>query len=367
MYKAIRKNISRSNRERIEMKKILIIIPYFGKFPNYFKIWLKSVEYNKTIDFLLITDNKIDRVPSNVKLVNISFEQIKKIIQNKYKFNINLKVPYDLCKFKPAYGDIFEKYINGYDFWGHCDMDLVFGDLRHFFTDSILENNQKILSHGHLCLYKNEEKINKLYKVKRKDCYYYKDVYSSKIEWNNFDEYPYGISRIAKMEKIKVYEKDIFADLDSFYYTFRKIYSYYNKRDDDVEDIIQYFSLKKGKLINYVIKDEKIYTEELAYVHFQKRIMNCELIEDITSDFDIFPNVFLPHLERSINEIIKKCDLSKNEEYCKNMETKINNNKKKVPMYKKFFSYQRIKRKLFLIKMDKIYNVKPYKFEKGGF
>ncbi len=349
------------------MKKILIIIPYFGKFPNYFKIWLKSVKYNKTIDFLLITDNEISEVPSNVKLINTSFEQIKKDIQNKYKFKINLKVPYDLCKFKPAYGDIFENHIKGYDFWGHCDMDMVFGDLRDFFTEDILENNQKILSHGHLCLYKNEKKINELYKMKRKDCYYYKDVYSSKIEWNNFDEYPYGVSRIAKMENIKVYEKSIFADLDTFYYTFRKIYSYCNERKDDEQDVIQYFSWINGKLMNYVIKDGKIYDEELAYVHFQKRTMNCEMIEEITSDFDIFPNTFLPHKERNIKEIIEKCDLSKNDEYCKNIKLKINSNKERVPFIKKIFSYQRIKRKMFLIKMDKLYKVRTYKFEKGGF
>ena len=35
------------------MKKIIIIIPYFGEFPNYFDLWMKSVKYNSDIDFLL--------------------------------------------------------------------------------------------------------------------------------------------------------------------------------------------------------------------------------------------------------------------------------------------------------------------------
>ena len=34
------------------MKKIIIIIPYFGEFPNYFDLWMKSVKYNSDIDFL---------------------------------------------------------------------------------------------------------------------------------------------------------------------------------------------------------------------------------------------------------------------------------------------------------------------------
>lgn len=348
------------------MKKILIIIPYFGSFPRYFKLWLKSVEYNKTIDFLLITDNKLDNLPSNVSLANMTFEEAKRTIQEKYNFNINLRKPYDLCKFKPAYGDIFEDYIKEYDFWGHCDMDLIFGNLRQFFTDEVLENNEKILSHGHLCLYKNEKKINELYKIKRKDCYFYKDVFSSQITWNNFDEYPYGVSRIAKMEKIKIYEKDIFADLDPFYYTFRKIYSYYNDREDDEPNIIQYFSWIDGKLINYVIKDGKMHSEELAYVHFQKRTMNCEQIEKISKNFDIFPNIFLPFMERKIDEIIKRCNFSLNHKYDEEMKRN-NNTKENIPFYKKVFSYQRIKRKFFLIKMKKLYKVEPYKFKKGGF
>lgn len=349
------------------MKKIIIIIPYFGEFPEYFKLWLKSVEYNKTIDFLLITDNNLKEVPSNVKIIKMSFEDIKNKIQGNFKFKIVLRNPYELCKFKPAYGEIFSEHIIEYDFWGYCDMDLIFGNLRNFFTDKILEENEKILSHGHLCLFKNEKKLIELYKIKRKDCYFYKDVYSSKITWNNFDEYPYGVSRIAKMENIKVYEKDIFADLDSFYYTFRKIFSYYKDRDDDDPNLIQYFSWIDGKLINYIIEDKKIYSDEIAYVHFQKRKMNCKYIGEITNNFDIFPNIFLPFFKRNIKEIEENCDFSKNIEYCENMKKMINNKKEKIPFYKKIFSYQRIKRKLFLMKMIKIYKVKPYKFSKGGF
>ena len=55
------------------MKKIIIIIPYFGEFPNYFDLWMKSVKYNSDIDFLLITDNDITDKPNNIKIINISF------------------------------------------------------------------------------------------------------------------------------------------------------------------------------------------------------------------------------------------------------------------------------------------------------
>ena len=38
-------------------KKVAIIIPYFGSFPNYFDYWLKSALANKDFDFLIFTDN----------------------------------------------------------------------------------------------------------------------------------------------------------------------------------------------------------------------------------------------------------------------------------------------------------------------
>ena len=38
------------------MKSIAFIVPYFGKLPSMFNYWLKSVEYNPSIDFLIFTD-----------------------------------------------------------------------------------------------------------------------------------------------------------------------------------------------------------------------------------------------------------------------------------------------------------------------
>ena len=54
-------------------------------------------------------------------------------------FEIVLNEPYDLCDFKVAYGEIFQEYLEPYDFWGFCDCDLIYGDIRHFLTEELLE------------------------------------------------------------------------------------------------------------------------------------------------------------------------------------------------------------------------------------
>ncbi len=349
------------------MKKILLIIPYFGPFPNYFELWLKSARANKTIDFLLITDNKIENIKDdNIKIIKTNFEDVKTKIQSIFNFKIIIDTPYELCKYKPAYGIIFKEYIANYDFWGYCDIDLIFGDIRKFITDDILSRYEKILSHGHFSLYKNCDKINKLFMTKRKDCMYYKDVFSSKISWNNFDEYPYGVSRIAKMENIKVFEKMIFADLDMFTYTFRKLTSYYETEQDDKEDIIQYFKWEDGKLLNIIYNNDNIQENELMYVHFQKRKMEISSEENLENRYVIVPNEFLSD-KLSQKDIIKFCDISKNNEYNSEKINEILRKKDNTPLIKKIFSIDRIKRKIFLIKMKKIYKVYPYTFEKGGF
>lgn len=347
--------------QKKHMKKIAIIIPYFGNLPNYFDLWLRSAEKNDIIDFILLTDNPIESSSHNIIVMNCKFEDVVKRIRAKFPFEVQLRDPYDLCTFKPAYGYIFDDLLNEYDFWGHCDVDLIFGDLKKFITDNILQKHDKIFSHGHLCLYKNSPVMNHLFMTKRPDCIYYKDAFSSRKIWNNFDEYPYGVSRIAKQSNIKVYEAPVFADIDSFFYTFRKIYSYLDKKDDSA-DIRQYFSWENGKLYDVIIGENS--KEELAYVHFQKRKMDVCHLQQLGDSYLIAPNIFLPTEQQA--EAVERASSTKlNAEYSQ----KIQSERKivKVDWKHKYLSVMRWKRKLFLLKMKYIYKVEPYKFIQGGF
>jgi hypothetical protein len=38
----------------------------------------------------------------------------------------------------PAFGDVFSAEVKNYDFWGHCDMDVIFGKVRSFMTADLL-------------------------------------------------------------------------------------------------------------------------------------------------------------------------------------------------------------------------------------
>ena len=69
--------------------KVTFLIPYFGKLPNYFDLFLKSCEFNRNYLWIIFTDDTTERRwPSNVLHVAMSFDELKKKIQSKFDFEI---------------------------------------------------------------------------------------------------------------------------------------------------------------------------------------------------------------------------------------------------------------------------------------
>ena len=112
--------------------KIIFIIPCIGKYPWYFPYFLKSCVYNADIDFKILSDSDIPLSvkPDNVELIPYSLEKFNEDATKALGFKINIEQAYKLCDFKPAYGSIFSDYVKGYDFWGYCDIDVIFGNKR---------------------------------------------------------------------------------------------------------------------------------------------------------------------------------------------------------------------------------------------
>lgn len=152
--------------EECTLKKIAFIIPYFGKFKNYFPLFLVSCKNNPSIDWIVFTDDKSKYpYPKNVTVIYTTFEIIKARIQKHFDFQVCLDKPYKLCDYRPAYGEIFSDELKGYDFWGYCDIDLILGNIRKFLAENVLENYEKVFTRGHLSLYKNEPKVNAFYRT----------------------------------------------------------------------------------------------------------------------------------------------------------------------------------------------------------
>ncbi len=243
------------------MHRICIIGVYFGTFPKYFKLWLNSCKYNDTIDFLIITDQHIHSYPRNLKIKNMTFVEFKNLVEKKFDFKISLERPYKICDYRPAFGLIFEEFLKGYDFWGHCDFDMIFGDLRKYFTDELLSNYDKILTLGHLSLYRNTFENNNRFKLKGSLVGDYKKVFTTDKGFA-FDE-TYGVYSIFKFNNIPVYSKRIFADISSIHKRFRLALKDLNYKH-------QIFVFDKGKIIREYFIKKKYFKEEFVYIHIKK-------------------------------------------------------------------------------------------------
>lgn len=256
------------------MKTIAYIVPYFGKFPKGFQFWLQSCGCNPTIDWLIFTDDHTKyNYPANVKVNYWTFEQMKIKAQSIYDFPISLERPYKLCDYKPAYGEIFEEELKGYDFWGLCDMDLVWGDIRHFYTDEVLGKYEKIGFFGHSILFKNTAEVNARYRTYFDNELYYQDVYSSDKSFA-FDEL--GMDVIYQKLNIPVYSEVVFANLLKYDYGF---FLDQQKKEDLYKNKYQIFTWKNGKLIRHYLDSGVVKTEEYLYLHYWCRPTSFKIKE----------------------------------------------------------------------------------------
>ena len=197
---------------------IVLIVPYFGKFPSYFPLWLSSCKYNPTVNWIIYTDceDSYD-YPANIEVVYCTFLDVAKRIQSHFDFKIELNNPYKLCDFKPTYGEVFQDDVKNFDFWGYCDIDLVFGDIRKFIHKSILSNYDRVLAHGHFSLFKNNKMVNAIYRSSIAEDLPYKRIFTNSKHFG-FDEHGKNyLYDIFDKNKITTYlNNTLFADLDSF-------------------------------------------------------------------------------------------------------------------------------------------------------
>lgn len=279
--------------------KICVIGVYFGFLPNYFQLWLRSCENNKSISFYLFTDADLSEftIPSNVKFISYSLEQMQKSASELLGFKAALNSSYKCCDFRPLYGKMFSEYIKQFDYWGHCDFDLIWGDLSYYFNLYKINDYEKFLSLGHLSLYKNTDENNERYSLDGSKCGDYIQAFANE-KHIAFDE-ELGIGSIFEKNNIPFFKNRIFADISDTYKRYRCA-----RKDKNYK--YQVFFWRDGKIYRAFYENGKIHEEEFLYIHFQKRGFlpvygNCEM----SDGFFITNSGFYP-LENITIEVIKK-------------------------------------------------------------
>ena len=303
------------------INKIGIIIPYFGRFPAYFKHFLAGCKYNTFIDWFIINDTeKPAIIADNIHFTNLKLDDFNKLAGKKLGFPLEVQNQYKLCDLKPAYGLIFEDYLINYDYWGYCDIDLILGEMGQFLPIDKIMNYDIVSTYkgflsGPFCLYKNTDTVKKLFTQNL----LYKSIFQDP-EYASFDE---NIQRMAisgvSILKIFYLILFVFSSLFKFrFYSFtlrefRYQFQWFVKRRTISEtypvDITEIAFIKCRN------KEIKVFTKELLYSDsYYKRInrmtWRIRWKDGILRDLDKNRQIFGFHFREGKNNpgfIIQEC------------------------------------------------------------
>lgn len=276
-------------------KKCVLILPYFGKFNNYFPLFLRSCGMNPDFDWIIFTDSQDQYdYPDNVHKVMMTLEEVKETAERKFGFPVCLNSAYKLCDYKPAYGFLFEEYIEGYRYWGHCDCDLIFGKMDGFLDPLFEKDFDKIFAAGHLTLYKNYYDNNRRFMKEYNGRLIFKEAYQAdKIYVFDEDMKDNNVHRIFLDDKASIFQTDLSMNASPSFARLRR--SYYNPD-------IHYFSWEayknsryywnNGKIIEYSLLNGLVEKKDYLYMHLQSRKMRLPKSVLKSKYFEILPDRF---------------------------------------------------------------------------
>lgn len=147
-----------------------MLIPYFGQWPFWMPFFLESCRHNADINWLIFTDcGTPENLPQNVVIEAISPTDYYQLVSDRLGIDFFPSDAYKLCDIKPALGFIHTDRLEGYDFFGFGDIDVIYGNLREYFTAARLTRYQFLSTHerrvaGHLCLMRNTRQNRELFK-----------------------------------------------------------------------------------------------------------------------------------------------------------------------------------------------------------
>ena len=278
-------------------KNILVIAVWFGKKPETFDMWLHSCEQNEEIDWLLVTDMDLIElnVKKNIHIVKISMNSFVEKLSQYSDLKLQILKPYKACDYRPLFSGLLDLVPGNWDYWGHCDLDMVFGNINNFLTKELLEQYDKIFGVGHFSLYRNTEDANNFYK-KKFDEFDYKNILED-TEHRGFDEH-IGVNKIWKYYGAKFYEnEDVIVDVDHHLKKICRVTT------DSIAQNYKYqiFCYAKGGVYQLYYKKGKIECKEFMYMHIQKRKNLFTTGYQNELDYCLTPKGFMPINIEKIN------------------------------------------------------------------
>ena len=156
---------------RTHRPRIAIIVTFFGPPPFWLPAFFLSCRQNPSVTWIIYTDFHVAMpLPPNVTLKKMGIYDLEVRASKVLGTEIALVNRRKICDLKPVYGLIFADDIQPFDFWAYSDLDIIWGNIRQFVTDVILEQNDIVSSRGkklsgHFTLVRNTARTNRLFEL----------------------------------------------------------------------------------------------------------------------------------------------------------------------------------------------------------
>jgi len=263
--------------ESAKHTSVAVIGIQIGPWPDNIWLFLRSCGWNPSINWVIFSDHDfpID-APPNVKRIQASLGALRERFSKVLSRPVGLEIPYKLCDYRPMFGEIFSEELAGFDFWGHCDFDVVFGRIREVLPARAFVDFDKILIRGNFALYRNTDSINAVFRHVLPGIDWQNVVASTK--YSAFDEWS-GIYRILLDRGIPIYNESVIADIDPRYYDLRLTHT-----DGFVPQMITQDQATGKLTVDWWLPDHGLVSEEKLLIHLQKRKFRPLLKDISTSD-----------------------------------------------------------------------------------
>jgi hypothetical protein len=229
-----------------------LVVPHFGPRPAYFPLVVRNMAANPDVSWLLLFD-----------------------------FEISLERPYKLCDFRPAFGEIFADELAGYDFWGHSDLDLVFGRIREHLPAAAFEAD-KILFNGNFSLYRNTAETAGWYRHEVGKVSYRHAMTNPAAM--HFDEWA-GIYYIVEDLGAPAWHEDVIFDI-----SFRR---YRTHAEASPGRDPRRYAWEDGEVCEYRLEWGRPVRRTALLIHLQKRVLRAPAPDVLAAErYWILPNGF---------------------------------------------------------------------------
>ena len=151
--------------------RVAVVNTYFGSPPPWLPAFFRSCQANADVHWLIYADFDVP-APPNVSIRRTDLRDFNARASEVLGTPITIEPARvrKICDFKPLYGLMFADDLREFDWWAYSDLDVIWGDIRRFVTDDLL-NTQIVVSPrqrklgGHGTFWRNTEANNRTFEI----------------------------------------------------------------------------------------------------------------------------------------------------------------------------------------------------------